>query len=196
METMSSQFCNVQETILFGVREKMCEIPTFVDLQGFIVNEKFIVKEVAILKHGVVLTHYIYQPPIPWNQLTDSEKRSVNWLVRNHHRLQWNVGEIDYQQARCLIRRAIRGDDGTHVNNYENIYVKGLQKKTWLLELLGNVASQYNVKAIEDDFGEIGRLEDLNNTWALRCMYHTTRCAQENVIKVYTWWRNRQIDTL
>jgi len=36
--------------------------PTFVDLQGFIVNKKFIVKEMA--KQGTVLTYYIFTSPV------------------------------------------------------------------------------------------------------------------------------------
>jgi len=39
-------------------------VPTFMDLQRFIVNTKFIVKEVAVLKQGTVLTHYIFTSPI------------------------------------------------------------------------------------------------------------------------------------
>ncbi|KYN15183.1 hypothetical protein ALC57_12592 [Trachymyrmex cornetzi] len=45
-------------------------VPTFVDLQGFIVNKKFIVKKVAVLKQGTVLTHYIFTNPVPWKFLT------------------------------------------------------------------------------------------------------------------------------
>jgi len=41
-------------------------IPTFIDLQGFVVNKKFIVKEVAVLKQGTVLTHYNFTSPVPW----------------------------------------------------------------------------------------------------------------------------------
>ena len=39
-------------------------IPTFVDLQEFVVNKKFI-KEVAVLKQGTVFTHYIFTNPVP-----------------------------------------------------------------------------------------------------------------------------------
>jgi len=34
--------------------------PTFIDLQGFIVEKKFIVKEVAVLRKGAILSHYIF----------------------------------------------------------------------------------------------------------------------------------------
>jgi len=35
-------------------------IPTFVDLQGFIIGKKFVVKEVMVLKKGAILFHYIF----------------------------------------------------------------------------------------------------------------------------------------
>ncbi|KYN10995.1 hypothetical protein ALC57_16847 [Trachymyrmex cornetzi] len=49
-------------------------VPTFVDLQGFIINKKFIVKELAVLKQGTVLTHYIFTGPVPWKFLTRSDR--------------------------------------------------------------------------------------------------------------------------
>jgi len=49
-------------------------VPTFMDLQGFIVNKKFIMKEVAVLKQGTVLTHYIFTSPISWKFLIKSDK--------------------------------------------------------------------------------------------------------------------------
>ena len=34
-------------------------IPTFVDLQRFIVGKKFVVKKVMVLRKGAILSHYI-----------------------------------------------------------------------------------------------------------------------------------------
>jgi len=45
-------------------------VPTFVDLQGFIVGNWFVVKEMAVLKKGSILSHYIFASPYPWNVLT------------------------------------------------------------------------------------------------------------------------------
>ncbi|KYN05851.1 hypothetical protein ALC62_03218, partial [Cyphomyrmex costatus] len=55
--------------------------PTFVDLQGFVVNGRFVVKEVAVLKHETVLTHYIFTNPVPWKFLTRSDKSCASWLT-------------------------------------------------------------------------------------------------------------------
>jgi len=37
-------------------------IPTFVDLQGFIVEKKLVVKEVAVLRKGAILSLIIFFP--------------------------------------------------------------------------------------------------------------------------------------
>jgi len=76
-------------------------IPTFVDLQGFIVGSWFVVKEV-MLKKGSVLSHYIFANPYPWDLFTKSEKSCASWLIANHE-LQWEAGMIPYSMARHLI---------------------------------------------------------------------------------------------
>jgi len=53
-------------------------VPTFVDLQGFIVNKKFIVKKVAVLKQGTVLTHYIFTSPM---EIFDKIRQVLRFLV-------------------------------------------------------------------------------------------------------------------
>ena len=104
-------------------------MPTFVDLQGFIVNKKFIVKEVAVLKQGTVLTHYIFTSPVPWKLLTRSDRFCASWLIAYHHGLQWEDGTIPYNEAKRLITAAVFEDDAI-------VYVKGREKRTWLWNLL------------------------------------------------------------
>ena len=55
-------------------------VPTFMDLQGFIVNKKFIMKEVAVLKQGTVLTHYIFTSPMSW-KFFDKIRQILRFLV-------------------------------------------------------------------------------------------------------------------
>ncbi|KYN21798.1 hypothetical protein ALC57_05824 [Trachymyrmex cornetzi] len=71
-------------------------IPTFVDLQGFIINKKFIVKEVAVLRGGTILTHYIFSHPMPWHFLTRFDKSCASWLSTYHHGLRWDDGMVPY----------------------------------------------------------------------------------------------------
>jgi len=54
-------------------------VPTFADLQGFIVNKKFIVKEVTeVLKQGTILTHYIF---IRVMEIFDKIRQVLHFLV-------------------------------------------------------------------------------------------------------------------
>jgi len=76
-------------------------IPTFVDLQEFIVGKKFVVKEVTVLRKGAILSHYIFMCPVPWNFLTKSEKYCTSWLSAYHHGLQWEGGMISYNMAKA-----------------------------------------------------------------------------------------------
>jgi len=108
-------------------------VPTFVDLQGFIVDETFVVKEFAVLREGHVLSHYILGNSYPWVLLSKSERSCVSWLIAKHHGLQWDDEMIPYSMVRCLITTAVIGTkDNDDDNNL--VYVKG--KKQWLQNLL------------------------------------------------------------
>ncbi|EGI58597.1 hypothetical protein G5I_13291 [Acromyrmex echinatior] len=82
-------------------------VPTFVDLQGFIVNKKFIVKEVAVLKQGNVLTHYIFTSSVPWKFLIRSDRSCASRLTAYHHGLRWEdrMVPIEHRKMRLLGRR-------------------------------------------------------------------------------------------
>ncbi|KYN12404.1 hypothetical protein ALC57_15434 [Trachymyrmex cornetzi] len=63
-------------------------VPTFVDLQGFIVGKKFIVKEVSVLRKGAILSHYIF------TKNTHIKNRALQNVFKIHN---W-----------CMERRAVR----------------------------------------------------------------------------------------
>ncbi|KYN16533.1 hypothetical protein ALC57_11194 [Trachymyrmex cornetzi] len=90
-------------------------MPTFVNLQGFIIGKKFVMKEVAVLRRGAILPHYIFKCPIPWSFLTKSEKYCVSWLSAYHHGLQWEDGMIqqhgethDYNGCNCVHKQCTK----------------------------------------------------------------------------------------
>jgi len=83
-------------------------VPTFVDLQGFIVDEIFVVKEVAILREGYVLFHYIFGSPVLWDLLIKSKRSCVFWLIANHHGLHWVDEMVPYNK---MAKRLINGHD-------------------------------------------------------------------------------------
>ncbi|XP_071640900.1 uncharacterized protein [Temnothorax longispinosus] len=94
-------------------------VPTFVDLQGFLVGMKFVVKEVAVLRKGCVLTHHIFNYPMPWNLLTKSDKSCATWLIRNHHGLRWEDGNVPY---RCNSSSSSNNNGAKRMNTM-NYYV-------------------------------------------------------------------------
>ncbi|KYN19888.1 hypothetical protein ALC57_07772 [Trachymyrmex cornetzi] len=155
-------------------------VPTFVDLQGFIVNKKFIVKEVAVLKQGTVLTHYIFTSPVPWKFLTRSDRSCASWLIAYHHGLRWEDGRIPYSEAKRLITAAVFEDDAI-------VYVKGLEKRMWLWNLLLDDEIE-TLDAVCEDMKSLATL-DVANT--MRCGQHIRNCALQNVFKIYNWWLHK-----
>lgn len=167
----------------------MSRVPVFVDLQGFIVREKFVVKEVAVLRDGTVLTHHVFTAPMAWDLLTKSEKSKACWLTANHHGLNWKDGDIKYARVKEIIRRA--ACEG--LMSETTIYVKGLEKKQWLEEILGDAAHDVDavIKTIDADYENIGRLETLTAVRLFRCGRHVNNCAITNVCKLRDWWTER-----
>ncbi|KYN36143.1 hypothetical protein ALC56_09518 [Trachymyrmex septentrionalis] len=104
-------------------------VPTFVDLQGFIVNKKFIMKEVTVLKQGTVLTHYIFTSPMPRKFLTRFDRSCAFWLSAYYYGLRWEDGMVPYSDAKHLITVAVFEDDAI-------VYVKGRKKQTWMWNLI------------------------------------------------------------
>lgn len=169
-------------------------LPTFVDLQGFIVRERFTVKEVAVLKAGKLLTHHVFCEPISWNLLTRAEKSQACWLIANHHSLQWTDGDVNYGKARTIVRRAIFDGTESDPSSCKIVYVKGLQKKEWLRDILGRdaIEDSLSIETLDADFDNVDRLETLDAAGTFRCSRHSKNCAMENVNKMYNWWVARQ----
>lgn len=173
-------------------------VPVFVDLQGFVVREKFVIKEIAVLRDGDVLTHRVFSEPMTWDLLTKSEKSKACWLTANHHGLQWKDGDVEYALAKGIVRRAVC--DGWNIDETTPlIYVKGLEKRRWLEEILGDAAHDVraSIKTIDADYEDIGRLEDMTAVRSFRCERHVKNCAMANVCKLRDWWmeRNNQLNS-
>lgn len=167
-------------------------VPTFIDLQGFDFERNFVVKEVAVLRKGTVLSHYIFTSPEPWSALNKTERRLVSWLKVKHHGLRWDDGFVPYWNAESLITTAVvdvEEDDETP----SLVYVKGLQKKKWLEDMLDpNMKEDIIIKTLETDYMDIESLTKLDATNTMRCCKHNKHCALQNVFKIYNWWSRRQ----
>ncbi|KYN10797.1 hypothetical protein ALC57_17062, partial [Trachymyrmex cornetzi] len=159
-------------------------VPTFVDLQGFIVGKKFIVKEVAVLRKGAILSHYIFTCPMPWSFLTKSEKYCASWLSAYHHGLQWEDGIIPYTIVKRLIIMAIIGVEEND-DNKALVYVKGCEKREWLADVLDS--DNLTIETLDADYKDIDSLHNLDITNTMRCGKHNKNCALQNVFKIHNW---------
>ncbi|KYN50187.1 hypothetical protein ALC62_03755 [Cyphomyrmex costatus] len=160
-------------------------IPTFVDLQGFVVDKKFIVKEVAVLRRGTVITHYILSCPMPWNLLTRSDKSCASWLSAYHHGLRWEDGMVPYSMAKHLIIEAVTEDDEAL------LYVKGLEKRQWLANILD--CDNAIVETLDAHYEDVESLRNIDACNTIRCGRHAKNCALQNVFKIFNWWSQHQV---
>ncbi|KAL6420805.1 hypothetical protein ACFW04_013776 [Cataglyphis niger] len=90
-----------------------------------------------------------------------------------------------------LVRDAVCRE--SNFNSTARIYVKGHEKKKWLIEILGNVAEDQDVtiETIDVDYEDIERLKLLDASQTFRCEYHANNCAMKNVCKLHDWWSER-----
>ena len=163
----------------------MCIIRGFF-VKGFVVGERFVVKEVAVLKNGGEITHYIFTCPMPWRFLTKKDQSHASWLMAHHHGLRWNNGVVPYRMAQRLIAEAVSGESDDDVL----IYVKGLEKRGWLVDILNN--DNVIVETIDNHFNDIESLENLDSTNTFWCGRHSNRCALQNVMKLYNQYKKYQ----
>ncbi|KMQ88086.1 hypothetical protein RF55_12482 [Lasius niger] len=168
-------------------------VPTFVDLQGFIIGRNFIVKEAAILRNGSILSHYFFASPVPWRALTKSERCQASWLIRNHHGLQWEDGNVPYSFAQRLITSAVVGMMQEEEEEESSlVYVKGHEKREWLTDILDDMGNGFIIETLDADYEDIESLNNLDVTNSMRCGKHVKNCALQNVFKIFNWWSQRQ----
>jgi len=70
------------------------------------------------------------------------------------------------------------------------VYVKGLEKRGWLLDILNN--DEVIVETIDVYYNEIESLENLDATNTFRCERHGKCCALQNVFKLFNQWMRFQ----
>ena len=155
-------------------------------VKGFVVGKRFVVKEVAVLKNGGEITHYIFTCPMPWRFLTKKDQSHASWLMAHHHGLRWNDGVVPYRMAQRLIAEAVSGEN----DDDALIYVKGLEKRGWLVDILNN--DNVIVETIDNHFNDIESLGNLDSTNTFRHGRHSNRCALQNVMKLYNQYKKYQ----
>ena len=154
-----------------------------VDVQGFKRPlNAFTFKEIAItaLVEDAVPSVYLFEPPYQWTSLPVNFQCQNSWLTRNYHGMAWEVGEIPYADVQEVMQRQLR--------NASKVYVKGLEKKKWVGNLVPNVCNL-------EDLG----CPSLRNLGSRKkwCTHHTICdkpvCAAYNVEILKEWFLNRNV---
>lgn len=153
-----------------------------VDVQGFKNDQNyFLPKEIAIVYNDRVQVLLI-RPPYPYEWLTETEKKQVNWIEKNR-KITWSEGFVPYENYKCHLIHALKCND---------IYCKGLEKQLWLKDILNNP----NVFNLEDkgcpSLLTLYKLYDSHSD-IFSCVYHPTICALKNVTCLRKWCLNNKI---
>lgn len=152
-----------------------------VDLQGFKQSlNGFTFKEVAILplqEKDAVPIVFLFKPPFTWNNLQYKYQNENKWLIYNYHGIPWDSGKIPYDDVKETLQNQL--------HNARNIYVKGVEKKRWLKNILGNRIHNF------EDFGCPALKRLRVNSY---CNHHTLCtqpvCAAMNVKALKNWFLN------
>lgn len=115
----------VSERVQFSANKMLV-----IDLQGFYIGKQFIVKELAAYD-GHTKTHFVFKPPFDKSFLSNKDRRQVQWLENNYHRLDWNCGFVDLDNLNNILKKM--------ESNSDVIYVKGKQKCKFLKQYIDNV---------------------------------------------------------
>lgn len=112
---------------------------------------------------------WIFQPPVPFEELTEKQRVQYLWVSRNIHLIHWNEGYLPYSKFRSILLLLSE--------IFPRIYVKGLEKTKFFEYLIGRKC--YNLEDIN-----CPKIEHLIPTHST-CDVHATdfkHCALAKVI--------------
>lgn len=102
----------------------------FVDLQGFKKSKNSLIcKEFCLLDDNGYVFHAFVKPTIEFNQLPVDYKRQATWLMNNHHKIDYDFGDMDSIDLCDQIYPKMKG---------KIVLVKGQEKVKWLKDMLYN----------------------------------------------------------
>lgn len=138
----------------------------YVDIQGFkMPRNRLMCKEFCLLDDNDYVFHVFVKSTTSFKQLPSFYKRQAIWLMNNHHKIDYNFGDIDAfalcEQVFPKMRNKI-------------VLVKGLGKVEWLKDMFR-------------DYGEIQCLDinSLNFDASLKQVYPFNVCNYHN--QVFSW---------
>ena len=83
-----------------------------IDVQGFKRDyNEFVFKELAAipLREDVRPTVYLFSSLQDWNFSAPRYKCENSWLTRNYHGINWQDGEIPYEEFEEILKSSVRG---------------------------------------------------------------------------------------
>lgn len=148
-----------------------------IDIQGFKLGKKnFIPKEVATYDSTGRISHFIFKAPYEYSFLSRRDKRTVDWLTRNHHTIKWTSGFVSLDHFNEILESLTR--------NVSIIYVKGREKAEHISKIIN--------KSVIDLSDSISNIEKSTPN----CTFHTSIqcvCALTNVYKLSQFIRKSQL---
>ena len=151
-----------------------------VDIQAFKQSfNRTVFKEVAVLslQDNAKPLVFLFKPPFAWEALLQEQKSCNRWLEYNYHGLCWEDGNIAFEALQQTLQEAL-------IDSH-SIFVKGLEKKNWLGEIVPN--KKYWIENAEDlGCPSLRKLPSIEN---FPCANHShlcekTVCALQNVLIV------------
>lgn len=151
-------------------------------------NNKYILKELAILSiDRTTIMHCLILSPYHFSQLSVEAQTAAKYLVKNHHKIKWTDGFITFRQALTMLKSML--------NEYDELYVKGSERKTFIEQLL-------KIKTFNLDDFDCPKIKLLNEpSYQPECFYkrHSNKnanyseiCSLRYVYKLKSWFLRRQ----
>jgi hypothetical protein len=167
-------------------QHQLCRSSVILDLQCFKDNSNdYVVKEASVIDvcTGTLLLHHIARPPFDRDFLSEEKLRESYWLTKHCHGIDWNHGDIPYY---ALIDKLC-----ACLNNQSVVYVKGLEKKKYIMKyLITNNDEVLVVDMADIGCGSLSTIGNLLSTNTLRCGQHKSvqhRCALVNCTLLRGW---------
>lgn len=154
------------------------------DIQCFKNNfNEFIIKEVTgiDMESGCLLFHHIAKPPFSHSLLSREKIKEINWLTNNHHGLEWEDGDIDYDTLFKIIK--------TNLTTTYTVLVKGCEKRQFIQTFVPEGCTVVDLDSVGCD-----SLKSLNNLYTdetLRCIHHRQvkhMCSLSNSLNMRRWF--------
>lgn len=143
-----------------------------VEFHGFKDNHnRFIVKELAVVSK-YIKSQIVFQAPFSKSLLNSKMTRTANWLSNSFHSIDWNDGDIPYDESLiCSLCKP-----------FDIIYTKGLEKVTFLQQFHSNV-KEITINSTRECCSNCCVLPQHRNNSNVKCALASATCFYKSLIK-------------